>query len=83
MACLQSIASRQRVLEHSHASDRGRVPLGGATLSLLLGHGSPAGGASDSTGHHAVLPSSCTPKQTFLDIQVPLRGVTVLRRPNT
>ena len=61
MTCLHSVDSRRRVLEQSHASDRGRVPRGGASLSLLLGQGSPAVGACDSTGHHAMLPSSCTP----------------------
>ena len=60
VACLHSVDSRRRVLEQSHASDRGRVPRGGASLSLLAGQGSPAAGACDSTGHHAMLPSSCT-----------------------
>ena len=59
---LHSVDSRRSVLEQSHASDRGRVPRGGASLSLLPGQGRPVIGASDSTGHHAMLPSSCTPK---------------------
>ena len=59
-ACLHSVDSRRKVLEHSQASGRGRLPLGGAILSVLAGQGSPAKGASDNTGHHAVLPSSCS-----------------------
>ena len=59
MAYLHSVDSSRKVLEHSHASDRGRVPRGGATLSPLPGQGRPATGASANTGHHAVLPSSC------------------------